>query len=365
MKFISSFVVTLLCGILVSDILAQSTEPQNLDFEDELVSLGMAGWFAPPSIKDYQVKLTSHNPHSGKQCVEVSSLRSEPNGFGNVMQYIDATPYRGKKITYKAYVRSEAKLPLGNAQLWLRVDRTNKKKGFFDNMHDRPIISPVWKEYTITGIVDDDARGIAIGCMMHGEGKIYVDDVSFTDPEGIPYESPYKPLKRVKTAAPSANPVNLDFESSEFDTDDRKGWVISKGLTSYKVKLSANEPHGGKQCAKIMSTGFNRMECGTIIQAIDAKPYRGKRVTVKAFARADLDEDLEGWGSLFLRLRQPGDMMLYNQKGDERIESNQWKEYTITKVVDNDAETIEFGCGLFRQGSVYLDDVSFSCEDCK
>lgn len=73
--------------------------------------------------------------------------------FGNVMQSIDATPLRGKRVRFRAAVRAE-----GRAQLWLRVDRQGGARGLFDNMQDRPILSAEWKEYEIEGPVADDAE---------------------------------------------------------------------------------------------------------------------------------------------------------------------------------------------------------------
>lgn len=136
---------------------------------------------------------------------------------------------------------------------------------------------------------------------------------------------------------------------------------MSKGLKNFKVNLSITAPHTGKYCAEISSIGYSSVECGTISQSINAKPYRGKEITIKAFVRADVLAD--GWSSLFLRTRRTGDFFMYNQEGDLRITDNQWKEYSITKMVEDNAETIEFGCALFRAGTVYLDDLSFIGDD--
>jgi C-terminal processing protease CtpA/Prc len=48
--------------------------------------------------------------------------------------------------------------------------------GFFDNMDSRPIQSGEWREYEITGRVDDDAVMIFFGAILAGNGQAWFDD---------------------------------------------------------------------------------------------------------------------------------------------------------------------------------------------
>jgi hypothetical protein len=50
------------------------------------------------------------------------------------MQAADAKPFRGRRVRFRAAVRTEAG---ARAYLWMRVDRSNNKPGFFDNMMNR------------------------------------------------------------------------------------------------------------------------------------------------------------------------------------------------------------------------------------
>jgi C-terminal processing protease CtpA/Prc len=149
--------------------------PLNGDFEEGEVGMAPPGWFMPlPSANaGYTVQVTEDQPHAGKRCAILERKPGgEGMGFGNIMQTIDATRYRGKRIRYQAAVRAE-----GRAQLWLRVDRKDEQAGFFDNMGDRPITSGKWMEYTITGDVDKDAETINFGLMLIGNGKTWIDAV--------------------------------------------------------------------------------------------------------------------------------------------------------------------------------------------
>lgn len=114
-----------------------------------------------------------------------------PAVFGNITTYFDAAPYRGKEIKFKAAV----KIAKGKGQLWLRVDRPEGKRGFFDNMENRPIQSTDWNHYEITGKVADDATQIVFGCLLVGAGKLWVDDFRFYVKEGdrwkpVPLKNP-------------------------------------------------------------------------------------------------------------------------------------------------------------------------------
>jgi len=96
--------------------------------------------------------------------------------FGTITQSIDAKNIRGKEVKLKALVKTNVKGSGNQGQLWLRVDRENKQVGFFDNMDDRPIKSERWKEFEITGKVNNDAKKIVFGCFLSGYGKVWIDE---------------------------------------------------------------------------------------------------------------------------------------------------------------------------------------------
>ncbi len=140
--------------------------PMNLDFEEGEARKLPPGWFMPETCsKDgYVLEVSEAKPFAGKHCAVLSRiLASAPEGFGNIIQSIDATPYRGKRIRFKAAVRAEVSKEDNDAKLWLRVDRGGDQRGFFDNMDDRPIRSNVWKHYEIIGDVADDCAASCSG----------------------------------------------------------------------------------------------------------------------------------------------------------------------------------------------------------
>jgi hypothetical protein len=134
--------------------------PINLDFEQGQPGEVPPGWINSSAARNngYTAKIVTDKPESGKQAVLVTleGERKDPKSFGNLLTFFDATPYRGQRIRFRAAVRAEVGSG-DQAALWVRVDREGGATGFFDNMADRPITSPEWKTYEISGEVAPDA----------------------------------------------------------------------------------------------------------------------------------------------------------------------------------------------------------------
>ncbi len=98
------------------------------------------------------------------------------DGFVTLMQSIPADGLRGQTARLRAQVRAAARDSSGQAALWLRVDRPGGG-GYFDNMADRPIRDPQWREYALEGPVAGDAVRVAFGVMASGTATADFDQV--------------------------------------------------------------------------------------------------------------------------------------------------------------------------------------------
>jgi C-terminal processing protease CtpA/Prc len=96
--------------------------------------------------------------------------------FGTIIQSVDATPYRGRKVRLTSSIRTAVDGEGNQGQMWLRVDRASGGRGFFNNMGDRPVTSSEWGDYEIVGEIADDAEWIVFGCFLLGMGQVWVDD---------------------------------------------------------------------------------------------------------------------------------------------------------------------------------------------
>lgn len=157
----------ILAAISLSSAFAQT----NLDFD-----AGETGWNA---VRNWTVAEVRREGCRNRACLTFTRpAEPPPDSFGNVMQSIDAAPHAGKRVVYRAAVRVEGAGAEDSAMLWLRVDRPDRRKGFFDNMHDRPIRAGEWAVYEIAGDIDADAVKIHFGIMAHGKARVWIDDAS-------------------------------------------------------------------------------------------------------------------------------------------------------------------------------------------
>ncbi len=198
-------VITLiLISLINTTVLAQKSpvkletstdKPLNLDFEEGEIGKVPSNWFVPTKQFGYDAKLVEDTAKTGKHSVMIYSEDNvNPNGFGNLMQSIDAKPFRGKRVKFQGAVKTG----FGNqakTQLWLRVDRSQGKVGFFDNMENRPISSIDWKYCEIIADIDEDAETINFGMLLIGKGKSWLDNVSLEELGTITVlKEPAKPL---------------------------------------------------------------------------------------------------------------------------------------------------------------------------
>ena len=157
-------------------------EPIKEDFEAWGTGTQPLGWSAPGPTSGYQGAVSDEQPFAGKHCYRIACPSPEAlpvGGFGAFSRGLDATLYRGYRVRFTGAVRALCPSPKARAQLWMRVDRPDRAPGFFDNMGDRPIMSPAWHTYQIVGDVADDATGIMFGTIITGGATVCLDDLVF------------------------------------------------------------------------------------------------------------------------------------------------------------------------------------------
>jgi C-terminal processing protease CtpA/Prc len=149
----------------------------NLDFELVDAQDHPTGWYA--GGEGYIVKADSLNKKEGNFSI---SLRSDPDAgsrnFGVCTMSIPEVDFKGKEITLKGYLKTEAVSKDGYAGLWLRVDGKSGPPLAFDNMSQQQIRGTNdWTEYTITLPLSDEAHRIVFGALMVGTGQTWADDL--------------------------------------------------------------------------------------------------------------------------------------------------------------------------------------------
>jgi len=141
---------------------------------------GPEGWFlAGNDPSSYTMDRDLVVTRAGKPSGCLASVRKS-KGFGTMMQCISPADYAGKRIRFSGYVK--ARDVRSWAGLWMRVDGPDNSSGSlaFDNMHDRPIKGTGdWTRYDVVLDVAKEAKGICLGILLDGEGKVWLSGMSF------------------------------------------------------------------------------------------------------------------------------------------------------------------------------------------
>jgi uncharacterized protein (TIGR02246 family) len=154
---------------------------ENLDFAQGAAGAMPPGWrLGPSGSAAYIAQIAAGaSCHAGKQCGVVRSIGPGPHERCFLYQNVDATPYRGKVLVFRAASRVTGG---GLARLVVRVHRPDNSSTFFDNLGDHPIQSAQWDAYQIVFPVDGQAEDIEFGIQLYGEGTAWIDQIYMSSP---------------------------------------------------------------------------------------------------------------------------------------------------------------------------------------
>jgi hypothetical protein len=96
---------------------------------------------------------------------------------------------------------------------------------------------------------------------------------------------------------------------------------------------------------------------GFLYQLLDAEPYRGKVVTLRAAVRAEVL--LGSTARLLVRIhRQDCSISFRDDMGNSPVRSAAWAFSEVWARIARDARHIEFGMQMVGQGAAWIDHVS-------
>jgi hypothetical protein len=139
---------------------------------------------------------------------------------GTLMQVSSASAYKGRRIRFSAYLRSNE--VVGRAGLWVRADDTDGTTVAFRNCYfasaPKSFVQGTtdWKQVEISIDIPDSAMDLSFGVQMQSTGTVWIDNASI-DVIG-PYDparadqverTPHSPIDPQKL---SQAPQNMDFE---------------------------------------------------------------------------------------------------------------------------------------------------------
>ncbi len=180
------------------------------------------------------------------------------------------------------------------------------------------------------------------------DALLFVDS---TSPVHLLANVPQIPQETLRT------PTNLDFETGS-QGGSPHGWYMTPSAAFFDFRMStANNPYRGKASGLLeRSPGHHYGErSGGLEQMIDATPYRGKWVRLKAMNRANVIGD-DSRAHFWLTFFTPSTALdpLFRRT----VTANEWRSNEIVAQIPQNALFIRYGFTLVGTGRAWIDDVS-------
>lgn len=139
-------------------------------------------------------------------------------------------------------------------------------------------------------------------------------------------------------------------------------WVlVGQDAADYRLRLDPEVAHSGSSSMRLEARGNRRRsQWAASVQLVDATAYRGKRMRLRGYVRAD-DVDSGGlWVRVDGILEGKYAMLALDNSEDRRVEGTQdWETREIVVDIPPEGVTILIGAMLTGDGELWVDDLSF------
>jgi hypothetical protein len=137
------------------------------------------------------------------------------------------------------------------------------------------------------------------------------------------------------------------------------GWFAAgDNPADYDMGIDPTVAHGGKASGYIKPRASSPRGFGTLMQTFKGDDYRGKRVRMSGYVKA---EKLAGWAGLWMRVDGPENKMLgFDNMQNRPIKGTvDWRKCDIVLDVPATSLDIAFGLLLAGKGQAWVDDIQF------
>ena len=153
--------------------------------------------------------------------LEIKSTHQGTPSFSSVRQEIASGPYHGKRVRFRAYLKTDA---LADAAYVSMAWGSKSESDFASTLDQASRGTTDWRPHEVVLDVPADADGLNIGVILRGFGTLGVDDASLeiVEPAKVPvtgrsdaYRANLEKRARELTEAYAKlpdRPQNLDFE---------------------------------------------------------------------------------------------------------------------------------------------------------
>lgn len=396
----------------------------NLDFEISNVGSVPVGWSVPNNLakNGYSISTSNIVPKQGKKCLELTrDINDTAVGvYGSAMQSIDARRFRGKRVRFSAQARAQLFGKSARVELWMKEKLTGGQDGYLYKLEDRPIVHLDWDQYVLEYDVSMDAEILNFGIILFEKGMAWLDDckIEIVNTVNIKTEPAkvlnLEELEKIKVFAkaygylvffhPSegiekANPENLLYNGLKNTADAKDEKELIEGLkktfnpiapaaifssnaeiSKYTKPKEAIEQsavawlHNGiynKSKNGFFSSKINnifesqRAREASVYQLFDAKELLGKTFSISASMKVKA-QGYDGNAQIWLRIDREdtntSEKDIYATMDNFAIDSN-WKSYSNSIIVPNDAKNIRVGLVFIGDGQAYFDNIEYFVEE--
>jgi hypothetical protein len=183
MKRMARAILAAICLALLSSVSGAMVAIPLINAGFESTKPGMfgnpEGWVSIQHAGDlsYTFRLDEAVRHDGARSVRIDNVGPEP--FGSIYQQLPAAAHRGKRLRFSAWLRTEnvrGSVTGGGGVLILQAMQSGAPLAW-NHMKDMPVAgSTEWKRYEVELDVPATADQIEVGAMLHGPGKLWLDD---------------------------------------------------------------------------------------------------------------------------------------------------------------------------------------------
>jgi hypothetical protein len=200
-------------------------------------------------------------------------------------------------------------------------------------------------------VLTDQGTG-AVGSVLH----------TFEVP-GAPGDASAAPRGPARPPAPAA--VSPTISSAVAEPALPAGWFRAGDRPAdYEVGIDPAGGRNGGACGFIGGRGSQPAGYGTLMQAVAADEYRGRRLRFSAHVKAS---GVGGWAGLWMRVdgraKSPSELPpvlgFDNMQGRPIKGTLDWKRYEIVLDVPPEADVIGFGIVLSGPGRAWVDGLQF------
>ncbi len=160
-------------------------------------------------------------------------------------------------------------------------------------------------------------------------------------------------------AAPAPPPISASMpQPGELP----HGWLLA-GMApdQYEAAVDDEVVHQGRFSARLRAKVAAPRAFGTMSQSFDATLYRGSRVRLRGWLKA---EGVANWCGLWLRVDHGGETAAIDNMQDRPVVGDQtWKQLSLVLDVPTLADKIAFGVMLDGAGTVWIDGLTLEKVD--